>query len=87
MDLTYTAEQQAFRAQARAWLEVHVPSLPLPSLDTAKGFAAHRAWEHVLNAGGWARVPWRVEDGGRGIFRQEPVMRLGPWLVLRASRP
>jgi len=28
-----------------------------------------------------------VTLGGRGIFRQEAVLRLGPWLVLRASRP
>lgn len=28
-----------------------------------------------------------VTLGGRGIYRQEAVLRLGPWLVLRASRP
>ena len=56
MDLTYTPEQDAFRKEARAWLEANVPSEPLPSLDTAEGFQAHREWEHVLNAGGWAMV-------------------------------
>jgi alkylation response protein AidB-like acyl-CoA dehydrogenase len=78
MDLTYTPEQDAFRKEARAWLEANVPSEPLPSLDTAAGFEAHREWEHVLNAGGWAMVPWPVEYGGRGanllewlIFEEE----------------
>jgi hypothetical protein len=44
MDLTFSSEQEAFRAEARAWLEVHVPTDSLASLDTAKGFEAHRAW-------------------------------------------
>jgi alkylation response protein AidB-like acyl-CoA dehydrogenase len=78
MDLTYTPEQDAFRREARAWLEAHVPREPLPSLDTAEGFEAHRKWEGELNAGGWAMVPWPVEYGGRGadllewlIFEEE----------------
>jgi len=66
MDLTFTAEEQAFRAEARAWLEAHVPAEPLPSMDTAEGFAAHRVWERTLNAGGWAMVSWPKEYGGRG---------------------
>jgi alkylation response protein AidB-like acyl-CoA dehydrogenase len=78
MDLRYTPEQKAFREEARAWLEANVPTEPLPSLDTAEGFEAHRRWEHALNAGGWAMVPWPVEYGGRGadllewlIFEEE----------------
>jgi alkylation response protein AidB-like acyl-CoA dehydrogenase len=78
MDLTFTHEQEAFRSEARAWLETNVPAEPLPSLDTAEGFAKHRAWERKLNAGGWAMVPWPVEYGGRGcdllewlIFEEE----------------
>jgi alkylation response protein AidB-like acyl-CoA dehydrogenase len=78
MDLRYTPEQAGFRKEARAWLEANVPSEPLPSLDTAEGFAAHREWEKLLHAGGWAMVPWPVEYGGRGadllewlIFEEE----------------
>jgi len=78
MDLRYTPEQQAFREEARAWLEAHVPKETLPSFDTQEGSDKHRAWEHVLNAGGWAMVPWPVEYGGRGanllewlIFEEE----------------
>jgi len=78
MDLSYTQEQQAFRAEARAWLEAHVPPAPLPSFDTAEGAKAHREWEQRLHAGGWAMVPWPREYGGRGadllswlIFEEE----------------
>jgi alkylation response protein AidB-like acyl-CoA dehydrogenase len=78
MDLTYTAEQQAFRKEARAWLEANVPAAPLASFDTPEGFEAHRAWEKKLHAGGFAMVPWPVEYGGRGadllewlIFEEE----------------
>jgi alkylation response protein AidB-like acyl-CoA dehydrogenase len=78
MDLAYSLEERAFRAEARRWLEVNVPRQPLRSFDTAEGFAEHRAWERVLQAGGFAMVPWPVEYGGRGadllewlIFEEE----------------
>ena len=78
MDLRFTPEQDAFRKEARAWLEAHVPRELLASFDTRGGFEAHRAWERELNAGGWAMVPWPVEYGGRGadllewlIFEEE----------------
>ena len=51
MDLTFTAKEEAFRQEARTWLETHVPRPPLPSMDTAEGFQAHREWEHTLNEG------------------------------------
>ncbi len=38
MDLRYTAEQEAFRKEARSWLEANVPSEPLESFDTKQGF-------------------------------------------------
>jgi len=68
MRLAYTPEQTAFRAEVRAWLERHVPAQPLEHYDaTAAGFAAHRAWEAALNAGGWGMVTWPVDYGGRGL--------------------
>ncbi|MAJ59491.1 MAG: acyl-CoA dehydrogenase [bacterium TMED88] len=78
MDLTYTPEQNAFRAEARSWLEASVPKEPLASFDTLEGFEAHREWEKKLHAGGFAMVPWPTEYGGRGadllewlIFEEE----------------
>ncbi|MFD8411876.1 acyl-CoA dehydrogenase family protein [Streptomyces sp. NPDC059650] len=66
MDLTHPPEVEAFRAQARDWLARHVPASPLPSLETAEGFAAHRAWEARLHADRWSVVSWPEEYGGRG---------------------
>jgi alkylation response protein AidB-like acyl-CoA dehydrogenase len=78
MDLTYTPAHDAFRAEARTWLDAHVPKQPLQSFDTRQGFEEHRAWEHELNAAGFAMVPWPREYGGRGadllewlIFEEE----------------
>jgi alkylation response protein AidB-like acyl-CoA dehydrogenase len=78
MDLSYTPEQEAFRQEARSWLEANVPSEPLESFDTKQGFDQHCAWERKLQQAGWAMVPWPVEYGGRGadllewlIFEEE----------------
>ena len=71
MDLAFTPEDEAFREEARAWLLAHVPAAPLPSLETAEGFAAHRAWEAELAADRWSVVDWPTEYGGRdaGLVR------------------
>ncbi len=71
MDLTFTPAQESFRAEARAWLESHVPAPgSLASLDTADGFEQHREWERTLAADRWSVVSWPTEYGGRdvGIF-------------------
>ncbi|MPY58940.1 acyl-CoA dehydrogenase family protein [Streptomyces spongiae] len=67
MDLTLSPADEAFRAEARAWLDAHVPAEPLPSLETEEGFAAHRAWEAELAAARWSVVSWPEEYGGRGV--------------------
>jgi alkylation response protein AidB-like acyl-CoA dehydrogenase len=54
-----------FRAQVRDWLAAHVPARPLPSVDTAEGFARHREWERELAAAGLAVVAWPARYGGR----------------------
>ncbi len=66
MDLTLTEAEEEFRAGARAWLAANVPVTPLPSMDTAAGFAAHRAWERRLFEARYAVVSWPREFGGRG---------------------
>ncbi|AMW08212.1 acyl-CoA dehydrogenase [Streptomyces qaidamensis] len=78
MDLDFTAAEDALRAEARDWLAARVPSVPLPSLETAEGFAAHRQWEGMLFADRWSVVSWPEQFGGRGssllewlIFEEE----------------
>ncbi|MEO1271028.1 MAG: acyl-CoA dehydrogenase family protein, partial [Myxococcota bacterium] len=65
MDLTYTEAEEAFRHEARRWLEAHVPRTPLGSGDTREGFARHVAWEKTLFEGRWAVVSWPKAYGGR----------------------
>jgi alkylation response protein AidB-like acyl-CoA dehydrogenase len=65
MDLTWTADQQQFRAEARGWLEANVPAAPLPSGDSREGFARHLEWERTLFDARWAVVSWPEAYGGR----------------------
>ncbi|MGW8555795.1 acyl-CoA dehydrogenase family protein [Streptomyces tubercidicus] len=74
MDLEFTAAEEEFRAEAGGWLADHVPAAPLPSLETAEGFAAHREWERLLATDRWSVVSWPEEYGGRGAS-------LWQWLV------
>ncbi len=68
MDLRDTEAQSTFRAEARAWLEANSPPpRSLPSLDTADGFEAHRAWERRMYDDRWSVVNWPEAFGGRGV--------------------
>jgi alkylation response protein AidB-like acyl-CoA dehydrogenase len=78
MDLSFTPQQQAFRAEVRAWLHTNVPRSPLGSYDTREGFEQHRAWEAKLAEAGFSSVTWPKALGGRGcdliewlIFEEE----------------
>lgn len=74
MDLTWSDEDEAFRAEARAWLTANVPTKPLPSGDTRAGFTAHLDWERQLFEARWAVVSWPERYGGRDAT-------LWQWLV------
>jgi alkylation response protein AidB-like acyl-CoA dehydrogenase len=73
VDLTWSEEEQAFRAEARAWLEENLASWhadhggedAIASGDTRAGFAQHLDWERRLYEGRWAAVSWPRAVGGR----------------------
>jgi alkylation response protein AidB-like acyl-CoA dehydrogenase len=68
MDLTFSPAQEAFRAEAREWLDAHVPGPgSLESLDTATGFEQHRRWERTMFEDRWSVVSWPAEYGGRDV--------------------
>ena len=76
---------EEFRLEIRAWLRAHVPDPPLPSVNTAAGFPAHRAWERELAAAHLAVVSWPERYGGRDaslsqwlIFEEEYYRAGGP---------
>lgn len=73
MILEFTEAEEAFRAEARAWLAAHNPGR-LPSMDTPEGAALHRDWEKKLAEGRWSVVSWPEEVGGRNSTLTEWVI-------------
>jgi len=87
MDFNYTPEDEAFRAEVRAWLEANKHHAPAPSnlmANEGEGeWEARVSWHKKLNEGGWVAVNWPKQYGGRGatvmqrlIYREE-LSRLG----------
>jgi alkylation response protein AidB-like acyl-CoA dehydrogenase len=88
MDLSFSPEEEVFRAECRAWLEANVPRPALPSGDTREGFTAHLAWERTLFDARYAVVSWPAEFGGRDaslwewlVFEEEYYRAGGPQRV------
>lgn len=78
LNLHFTPQQDAFRAEVRDWMAQHVPETRLKTLECKEGFDQHREWERTLKSGDWGMVTWPKEYGGRGcnliewlIFEEE----------------
>ncbi|MCX4714312.1 MULTISPECIES: acyl-CoA dehydrogenase [Streptomyces] len=89
MDLTYTEEEQDFRARLRAWLAKVLPELPAaPSPDDWPGRRAYDlGWQRRLYEAGYAGLHWPVDAGGRGatptqhlIFLEETERAGAPYV-------
>ncbi|MGZ9931577.1 acyl-CoA dehydrogenase [Streptomyces sp. NC-S4] len=89
MDLTYTEEEQDFRARLRAWLAKALPELPArPSPDDWPGRRAYDlGWQRRLYEAGYAGLHWPVDAGGRGatptqhlIFLEETERAGAPYV-------
>jgi len=78
MDLRYTEEEEAFRAEVRAWLEDVLPSVP-PEPDR-NDWAARRVydmgWQRMCYDAGYAGINWPKEYGGRGATPTEHLIFL-----------
>jgi alkylation response protein AidB-like acyl-CoA dehydrogenase len=69
MDLSYTAEEQAFRARVRDWIEQNKPS------SAGKvGSEELRAWQRRLHEAGFLGAAWPVEHGGAGLSPMEQAI-------------
>ena len=73
MDLDFTPEDDALRAEMRAWLEANVPSEQRPAEVVAAG-QYDRDWQRRLYAGGWAGINWPKEYGGRGLTAVQQML-------------
>ena len=89
MELRYTEEEEAFRAELRAWLDEAVPAFPAP--PDRDDWAARRVydmgWQRALYDAGYAGINWPKEFGGRGatptehlIFIEETERHRAPYV-------
>jgi alkylation response protein AidB-like acyl-CoA dehydrogenase len=87
MDLTYSHEDEAFRAELRAWLEAEVPAHgpPPPPGDWSARRAYDTAWQRKLDDAGYAGVHWPKDFGGRGLPVTQQLVYLEEYA--RANAP
>lgn len=76
MDLGFTAEEEAFRKEVRTWLDRNLA--PEWRHGGVGGYredadeAMQRGWQQRLHEGGWLKLAWPREAGGRGAT---PIMQ------------
>ncbi len=71
MDFSLNAEDEAFRDELRSWLDEHLQQFLADTEDEDQRAAGvpsqerRKAWQRLMNEGGWAAVHWSTEWGGR----------------------
>ena len=87
MDLTFTQEERAFRAEVRGFLETSLPDELQRKMIERRHLGKDDIvrWQRILNARGWAVPNWPVEWGGqkwtpaeRYIFQEEMALAHAP---------
>jgi acyl-CoA dehydrogenase len=92
VDVADSAEEAAFRAEARGWLaeqvgpyrvDVHPdsPSLVFADVSDTEHVKRGRAWQRQLFDGGWAGLGWPAAFGGRDL----PIPLRAIWAVEAAA--
>ena len=75
MEIRFSDAEEAFRSEARAWLEANVPREPRPeSADLRARRAYDMAWQRRMYDAGWAGISWPTEYGGRGATLMEQLI-------------
>ncbi|MDD9936330.1 MAG: acyl-CoA dehydrogenase family protein [Myxococcales bacterium] len=86
MDLSFTPEQEAFRREARAWIQSAMPAHIAAKAKNHAHFEPEeiREWHRVLYDKGWVAPNWPKEHGGAGL---DPTQRfiLGEELVMAGT--
>jgi alkylation response protein AidB-like acyl-CoA dehydrogenase len=94
VDLGFTAEEEAFRKEVRSWLEINLPA------DWGHGGVGgyredadediQRQWQRRLHDGGWLKLSWPREAGGRAagpimqaIYHEEMAKAGAPMILGR----
>ena len=90
MDLSLTAEEQAFRDEVRTFLAQSLPEDLARKGENIEELSKSdmERWHAILNARGWLAVTWPVEHGGTGwtavernIFEEECALANAPRIV------
>ena len=91
MDLSFTADEQAFATEIRAWLAAHLEQPPAFASDEGE-VAWGRQWQATLADARWVGIHWPSEYGGRGaspvqvaLFNAEYSRARAPQLVNRVG--
>jgi alkylation response protein AidB-like acyl-CoA dehydrogenase len=94
MDLTPSPQEEAYRNEARAWLEANVPE-PFEGEHSIAdpGYVEYLStWQRTLAEGGWLGITWPKEFGGQGlgpteqsIFNEEAAKATAPYLIGRVG--
>ncbi|HKW71257.1 MAG TPA: acyl-CoA dehydrogenase family protein [Candidatus Dormibacteraeota bacterium] len=76
MDLGFTPEEESFRHEVRTWLEHNLPPewrhRGVGGYREDEETEIQRDWQRRLHEGGWLKLSWPKEAGGRGAT---PVMQ------------
>jgi alkylation response protein AidB-like acyl-CoA dehydrogenase len=96
VDFAFSAEDEQFRHELRAWLAAHRPArgerVPHDEASLAEEVAFLRTWQRALAAAGYVGLLWPREYGGRGarptqqaILNQELARARAPQLINRVG--
>jgi alkylation response protein AidB-like acyl-CoA dehydrogenase len=89
MDLSFSPEEEAFRAEARAFITENLPADIREKGEAGLRIVADdiQRWTKILHTKGWSSPAWPVEHGGTGwstiqiyIFEEECVLAHAPRL-------
>jgi alkylation response protein AidB-like acyl-CoA dehydrogenase len=90
MDLNFTAEELAFRAEIRDWVRAHLPPEISAKVHQAQRLTRDdmQRWAHILGAKGWLGHGWPQAFGGPGwnavqkhLFEEECALAGAPRVV------
>ncbi len=94
MDLGFTADEEAFRTEVRTWLDLNLPAEwrhgGVGGYREDDDTGLQRQWQRKLHEGGWLKLAWPREAGGRGatpvmqaIYQEEMAKTAAPIILGR----
>jgi alkylation response protein AidB-like acyl-CoA dehydrogenase len=86
VDLSFTAEEQAFALEIRGWLQEHL-ELPPGFASLEEQIAWGREWQARLAADRWVGIHWPAEYGGRAATPVQVAIYNMEYARSRALQP